>query len=275
MTDAVPSTPSSIPSGLGHDRYCSEIVTQTALVRSCVEGTDLTAPVHTCPGWNVAQLLRHLGGSQRWAEETVRTRAQGPLPDDHFRDIPPDPPADPGALLDWLVAGATLLAGALRDAGPDAAMWTPVPGAAAAFYARRFTHETVVHRADAALAVGAPFTVAEDVALDCIDEWMELGSLPLHLEVHPWMRELLGAGRTIHLHATDTAPQTRAEWLIDLTGDAITWRRAHEKATVAIRAPLTDLLLIVFRRRPARGEGIEILGDVQFLDHWLERIPFG
>jgi hypothetical protein len=46
----------------------------------------------------------------------------------------------------------------------------------------------------------------------------------MHFEVHPRMRELLGPGRTIHLHATDTPPQAAAEWLVDLTGDAIVWR---------------------------------------------------
>lgn len=43
----------------------------------------------------------------------------------------------------------------------------------------------------------------------------------------------------------------------------------------AVRGPLIDLLLVIYKRRPARGEGIEILGDVQFLDFWLERISFG
>ena len=41
---------------------------------------------------------------------------------------------------------------------------------------------------------------------------MELGCLPFHFDVHPWMRELLGPGRTIGLHATDT--QSRLASLI-------------------------------------------------------------
>jgi hypothetical protein len=117
--------------------------------------------------------------------------------------------------------------------------------------------------------------VDEEVAVNAIDEWMELGSLPMHFEVHLWMRELLGPGRTFHLPATDTAPEAAAEWLIDLTGDDIVWRRVHEKAAVAVRGPLIDLLLVIYKRRSARGEGIEILGDVQFLDFWLEQISLG
>ncbi|MGY0057364.1 maleylpyruvate isomerase family mycothiol-dependent enzyme [Streptomyces sp. LZ34] len=260
---------------LSHDRQCAEIAAQTDLLQPIVKGADLTAPVPSCPGWNVGQLLRHLGGGQRWAAETVRTRAAGPLPDDDFRDLSPYAHEDPAVLGPWLTEGAELLADALRAAGPDAKVWTPVPGGTAAFFARRFTHETVVHRADATLALGAEFTVAEDVALDGLDEWMELGALPMHFEIHPRMRELLGPGRTLHLHATDTAPDTAAEWVVDLTGEVITWRRAHEKAAVAVRAPLTDLLLLVYRRRPAHGEGVEVLGDAQLLDFWLDRVAFG
>jgi len=260
---------------LGYDRYCSEIVAQTDLLKSCIENADLTVPVPSCPGWKLGQLLRHLGGAQRWAEETVRIRATQPLSDERFRDLSVYADEDPAVVVPWLVAGAALLANTLRDAGPDTKVWTPVPGGTTKFYARRFAHETVIHRADAILAVGAEFTLDEEVVLDAIDEWMELGSLPMHFEIRPWMRELLGPGRTLHFHATDTAPEAAAEWLIDLTGDAIVWRREHEKAAVAVRGPLTDLLLIIYKRCPARSERIEILGDVQLLDFWLERISFG
>lgn len=261
---------------LSFDRMCTEIVTQTGLLASRIEGADLTVPVPSCPGWNVGQLLRHLGGGQRWAAETVRTRSPEQLPDEHFRDLTPYADEDPAVVGPWLAEGAAELAGALREAGPDAPVWGPVPGAdTAAFYARRFTHETVVHRADAILALGAEFTLDQEVALDALDEWMELGSLPFHFDVHPWMRELLGPGRTLHLHATDTPPEARAEWVVDLTGEAITWRRAHEKAAVAVRGPLTELLLLVYKRRPAPGGGLEVLGDAKLLDFWLERVSFG
>ena len=236
---------------LSFDDYCSEIIVQTGLLESTVKGADLTVPVPSCPGWNVGQLLGHLGGVQRWAEMVVRTRAAGPVPDTDFRDRPAgdEDSAAPGP---WLAEGAVELAETLREAGPGTPLWTPVPGGTTDFYARRFTHETAMHRADATLALGAEYTLDQAVAVDAIDEWMELGALPMHFEVHPWTRELLGPGRTLHFHATDTPPDLAAEWVVDLTGDTIAWRRAHEKAAVAVRGPLTDLLLIIYHRRPAR-----------------------
>lgn len=261
---------------LSYDRRCTEIVTQTDLLRSAVRGADLSTPVPSCPGWTVGQLLRHVGGTQRWAEAVVRARAAGPVPEDDFqvREFSAYSSEEDAEALDgWLASGAPALAHTLRDAGEGTAIWTPVDGDGTTFYARRFTNETAMHRADATLALGARYLLDQDVALDAIDEWMELGSLPMHFEVHPAMRELLGPGRTLHFHAADTAPDVRAEWVVDLTGESITWRRAHEKCAVAVRAPLTDLLLLIYKRRPVQG--VEVLGDGDLLDFWLERVSFG
>ncbi|POX38083.1 hypothetical protein C3486_24775 [Streptomyces sp. Ru73] len=260
---------------MSFDRHCGEIVAQTDLLRAHIKGADLAAPVPSCPGWTVNQLLRHLGGAQRWAAETVRTRADGPVDDAFFRDLSGYAGETPEELDGWLAEGAGQLADALREAGPDAALWTPVPGQRSAFYARRFAHETAIHRADAALALGVPYELDEEVALDAADEWLWLGSLPMMFDYHPEMRELLGPGRTLHFHATDTAPEAAAEWVVDLTGDAISWRRAHEKAAVAVRGPLTELLLTIYRRRSPHDGTVEVIGDAELLDFWLERVAFG
>jgi uncharacterized protein (TIGR03083 family) len=220
------------------------------------------------------QLLRHVGAGHRWAEKIVRTRATEPPPDTELRRLNPDADVDVATLAAWLAQGAAALADALRAAGPETPVWAPLAGVPGrvAFYARRFAHETLIHRADAALALGATFIVEPAVAVDAMDEWLDLGSLPEMFEFHPRLRELLGAGRTIHLHATDTG--FGAEWVVDLTGERIVWRRAHEKCAVAVRGPLTELLLLIYRRRPP-GPGVEMLGDLELLRFWLDRVAFG
>ena len=214
---------------LDFDRHCTEIVTHTSLLIGHLDGADVTVPVPTCPGWNVSQLARHVDGGQRWARDIVATRAAA-------------------------------LRATLTEAGPDAQMWCPVDGGGSAFYARRFAYETAMHRADAALALGVEYTLDPDVAADAVDEWMQLGCMPFHFEVHPWMRELLAPGRTIGLHATDKD----AHWLLDLTGDVIAWRRADESAAAEIRGPVTDLLLAIYRRRTVSG--LDVTGDATLVD---------
>jgi uncharacterized protein (TIGR03083 family) len=254
---------------LDFDRHCAEIVTQTSLLSGHLDGADLTVPVPTCPGWNVSQLARHVDGGHRWAREIVATRASEPPSDVALRDLSGATDDDPHILRASLTEAATALTATLTEAGPDAQMWCPVDGGGSAFYARRFAYETAMHRADAAFALGVKFVLDPEVAADAVGEWMELGCLPFHFEVHPWMRELLAPGRTIGLHATDTD----AHWLLDLTGDVIAWRRADGQAAAEIRAPVTDLLLTIYRRRPV--EGLQVSGDAALIDFWLERVGFG
>ncbi|MFJ3955667.1 maleylpyruvate isomerase N-terminal domain-containing protein [Streptomyces libani] len=299
---------------MSYARYCAEIVAQTDLLRSRIEGADLATPVPTCPDWNLGQLLWHLGGAHRWAETIVRTRAAEPVSDELVNDVSGATGKDPAAVDAWLAEGAGQLAATLRAAGPQAQVWTVAPGGTPEFWARRMVHETVVHRADAtftiaaaspaprttapgpAPAAGAPaFTVAQEVAIDALDEWMGFASLPLVFEAKPELRDLMSEGRTLHFHATDTAPETAAEWLVGLDGDTLTWSRTHARATVAVRAPLAELLLLVYGRRAThdarttgsgnqnsgsssngndRSNGIEIVGDVPLLDAWLDGVSF-
>jgi hypothetical protein len=114
-------------------------------------------------------------------------------------------------------------------------------------------------------AVTEPERQVPDLAADAIDEFLDLlGNLAGDQGAGP-------AG-TVHLHATDAGPDLDAEWLVELGPSGFTWRRGHEKATVAVRAPLADLLRVVTRRLPPDAAGVEVLGDRQLLAAWLERL---
>ncbi|OKI09966.1 hypothetical protein A6A06_04925 [Streptomyces sp. CB02923] len=254
---------------LSFDRYCAEIVDQADLLRSTVKGTDPAAPVPSCPGWDLGQLIRHVNGAHRWVATIVGTRAAEPVSDELVNEMPKLTGEDPAALDALLAEGATRLSETLRDAGPDVAVWTVAPGGTPVFWARRMTHETALHRADAALAAGREYVLDADVARDALDEWMGFHAVEEIAEDQPGVPSLLGPGRTLHFHATDAD----AEWFVDLTGKAPVWRAAHEKAAVAVRGTVTDLVLFLYGR-PAVAGGVETLGDRQLLDVWLERTRF-
>jgi uncharacterized protein (TIGR03083 family) len=234
------------------ERHCTEIVTQTELLTTGIKGVDLGSPVPSCPGWHLGNLVRHVGGGHRWAEEIVRTRATGFIPDDQVRklDGTDELPAT------WLLDGATRLADTLRLAGLDVQIWAPPPFTGTAFWARRFAFETLVHRADATLAARAE-----------IDEWMELDALPQHFDRDPGKRSLLGPGRTLAF----VAPE--ASWVIDLTGDVIVSGQASSAAAVTVRGSLADLLLVIYRRKGVQD--VQVSGDHELLDFWLTQVGFG
>ncbi len=242
------------------NRHCAEIIVQTDLLAKL--DADLSTPVPWCPGWTIGTVVRHVGGGHRWAEETVRTRATAFLDDGRVRKVDGD---DTGPVpSDWLREGAHALATTLQQAGPDAEVWTPI-GSGAQFYARRFTHETLVHRADATLAAGLPFEVDPSVALDAIDEWMWLDEQPEHFEHRPEKRNLLGPGRTLKFVTRE------ASWFVDLTGDVIRNGRGDGEAAVTVEADLVELLLVLYQRVPVRRS----TGDRELLDLWLKHVSFG
>ncbi|AKN70079.1 hypothetical protein QR97_09755 [Streptomyces sp. PBH53] len=262
---------------LAHDRYCDEIAHQVEQLRAVVtSGADLSATVPTCPDWSLEDLVRHVGGALRWVDALVRARAQEDIPEEQ---VPlgggPEERGDAAALDKWLADGGELVVGALREAGPDAGVWAWAWAQNAGFWARRVVCEITVHRADAALAAGLPYEVAPDIAADALDEWLQLVEWVQRTGALEAAKGLRGPGRSIHLHATDTAPELNAEWLIELGEEGVSWRRGHEKATVALRGPLTSVLLAFYRRMPLDGPGLEVLGDRELLEFWLERATFG
>lgn len=254
---------------LPFERHCAEIVVQTDLLRSHVAGADMAAPVRSCPGWNLGQLLRHVGGDHRWAEEVVRTEATGPLAGGLVDDVSAYTHED-GAVLDgWLADGAGTLAVTLRRAGPGRKVWTPADGQdTVGFWARRMLYETVVHRADAALATGTRFTVKEELAVDAVEEWLEFSTVPEAFASRSEEPDVLGPGRTLHLDADGAG-----RWRVDLTGTRPRWRRvpARDEAAVTVHAPVTDLLLCLYRRTAL---SVEIRGDRKLFDLWRRRAGF-
>ncbi|MGP3635863.1 maleylpyruvate isomerase family mycothiol-dependent enzyme [Streptomyces sp. 24-1644] len=256
---------------LPYDRYCDEILAQTDELRAVLKDADLTAVVPTCPDWNLRELAVHVGGAHRWVGEIVSTRATGDIPEERVPGITGPESEEPGALDAWLAEGADGVVAALREAGPDARVWSWGTEQRPAFWARRMAHETAVHRADAALAARAGYEVAPELAADTIEEWLEIVSAAQR-DGDPEAVELCGGGRSLHLHATDVPG---AEWLIEFGEDAFGWRHAHEKATVALRGTLTDLMLVFHRRLDPGSTRMEVLGDAELLDFWLERASFG
>ena len=115
------------------------------------------APVPTCPGWVVRDLVRHTGGVHRWATAYVG-RPRTELWDVDLDEIVGTWPAD-ADLVGWFREGDEALAGALEAAPADLSAGrscrAPSP---LAMWARRQAHETAIHRVDAELAAGVPLT---------------------------------------------------------------------------------------------------------------------
>jgi uncharacterized protein (TIGR03083 family) len=229
------------------------LVEQGGLLADVIHAADPTTPVPTCPGWTLRQLTNHVGRGDRWAATIVATG--GPVDTRSVADG--RAPDDLAVVADWLRGGAELLIENVAKE-PDKPVWTFLGARPAAWWVRRRLHETTVHRADAALAAGVPFEIAPELAADGISEFLDM------LAARPG-DGVLGAGQTVHLHATDGDLGGAGEWVLHGGDATFAWEHGHEKATAAVRAPVADLLLAVTRRLPGDDPRLEILGEA---DAW-------
>ncbi len=237
--------------------FAAEFLRETVAFGELIAAADPDAPVPTCPEWNVTQLFRHVGGGNRWAAQIVIDRAEGPIDP---REVPgARAPKGMAAALDWLRAGAVTLTQPAAEAG-ETPVWTFTGPKPASWWVRRRLHETVVHRADAAIAAGAPFVIDPAVAADCISELFDLAITRI---------PDLG-GRSVHLHATDDGLGAAGEWTLR-NGS---WEQAHGKGDVALRGPARDLLLVVARRAPVADTAVEVFGDHALLSTLVAGMAF-
>jgi uncharacterized protein (TIGR03083 family) len=212
---------------------------------------DPDAPVPTCPGWTLRDLVAHTGGVHRWAAALVRGDA-GADPDAELEA----PTGDP---VEWFRAGHAALVAALRAAPADLATWSFLPAPSPlAFWARRQAHETAVHRADAEVAVGSPDAAAAfppAFAADGIDELLT-GFLarPGRLRSTPEYRLLV---------APDDVPE---RWLVVVGPDGTRTERGTGPAGCTLRGPAGLLYLFLWNRVPA----VPVDGDAALAARWRE-----
>ena len=87
------------------------------LLAAAATRTELDAPIPTCPGWRMRDLVRHVGGVHRWATGYVRDRPTE-WEDGDLDDIVGTWPTDLD-LIDWFREGYTSLVHTLASAPLD------------------------------------------------------------------------------------------------------------------------------------------------------------
>ena len=227
---------------------------------AAADRAGFAAPVPACPGWQVRDLLKHLGYVHRWAAGYVRehTRWVGRLSE---AEILSGGPSD-RALAAWFREGLADLAQVLSVAGPQTNCWTfldaPSP---VAFWARRQAHETAIHRVDAeqaAAAAGAgqladPPDIDPRFAIDGIDELI-MGFLARDARRGSWD----GPPGVLGFHAEDGAGGT-AHWRVESAPGRLAVARGTGPAECDVTGPAARLYLLLWNR--AGQDGLAVGGD--------------
>ncbi len=221
---------------------------------ACAERADLSAPVPTCPDWDVRALLAHIGMVHRWATTHIRDGSAASVDDpEHEFAAPRD------GTVGWFRAGHADLVRVLRAAPDDLDAMTFLANAGSPrhFWARRQAHETAVHAADAAGALGETNDIDADLALDGIGELLEgfYGRRGGRLRADPAL--------TLRVAPSDAT----TSWRIELhpEGRTIT-RDGAGGADATLGGRSADVYLWLWNRPPAGT--VELGGDDRAVEVW-------
>ena len=217
------------------------------------------APVPTCPGWTVRDLVLHQGEVHRWASIVVRDGLPKPsaVPADHLGPLPDDE-----ELIVWFLAGHARIMAALRAAPDDldAFRFLADPPPAAVFWARRQAHETEIHRVDAESVVGTVTPIDAARAADGIDELLT-GFIP-----RPHMRIHAEPSATLSVVATDHP----AAWHVTMSDTPVVTARGEAPADCTVRGTTSDLHLALWNR--LRTDSLDISGDASVLHRFSDQV---
>ncbi|MFD0023977.1 maleylpyruvate isomerase family mycothiol-dependent enzyme [Streptomyces sp. NPDC058382] len=239
--------------------HINSLSAEGRLLARAAQEAGTGAPVPTCPGWQVRDLLRHTAMVHTWATAFV---AEG-----HTEYVPDagEPDLDGPELLDRFREGHRRLVAALHGAPPEVECWTffaaPSP---LAFWARRQAHETTMHRVDAESARGGALSpVAAAHAVDGVDE------LLLGFHTRPRSRVRTGEPRTLRVRATDTG----TVWSVRLSAEpprAVRGTSATADGAVdcELSGTAQDLYLTLWNRLPLTA--LTVAGDQGIARHWRE-----
>ncbi|MBX6723813.1 MAG: maleylpyruvate isomerase family mycothiol-dependent enzyme [Dactylosporangium sp.] len=232
-----------------------------AFRRAAGQPGALAATVHSCPGWTVEDLVRHLGAVYRWVRSHV-SRGVTSRPEQPRPVVDDGVPTGPAALTWWDDEYASLLTMLDRlDPEMPAWNWAPQPKKVA-FWHRRMAHETAVHRWDAQMATGLTEPIEAKLAVDgvaeALDSWLPAGR----------RRGPTDRMGVVQLAATDIDQ----EWFVRLRGEAgialldtaTLLDTGDPRARALARGTASDLLLALYGRVPF--DVLEVTGDVTLLE---------
>lgn len=241
------------------DSWLAALADQTAQFRAAVNTQDiahtLLRPVPSCPGWNVHDLICHLGNVYQRITGYLEQAGAAP----NGETYAPGPTG--AAALDWWDEQLAELQRTLSATDPDAPAWNPFHAPpTAAFFHRRAAHETAVHRWDAQLSISLPDPIdPPEFAADGVHEALDF------VAGDNTIGDRISVTGVVRLVATDID----AHWVIRVRENGVNlldtngWFDTEPEIAAAAEATASDLLLMLWGRVPisvtdSRGEPLLI-----------------
>jgi uncharacterized protein (TIGR03083 family) len=239
--------------------YIDALDREGTLLADSAAVLDPAAPVPTCPGWTLRDLVLHLGGVHRWAGSHIRDRLPS-IMQTNLVDIFDRLPSD-DELVDWYRGELRLLIDSLREAPADLECATFLKCVSPLHHwARRQAHETTIHRADVESISGSLKPVETAFALDGIDELVD-GFVPRR-----FMKLRSETPVTLRI-----APDgTNATWVLSISEEPVAVSHEPVGADCTVTGNPSNIYFALWNRAPR--ERLTVTGDPAVLDLFADRI---
>ena len=234
------------------DRYLELLQADGERLSAVARSSDLDAAVPTCPGWTVRDAVAHTAEVYQHKIACMRLQRR-PEQSEWAHEAPG------GDVVGWFDAGLKTLLDELRTRGPEAPAytWWP-PEQTVGFWYRRMAQETAVHRFDVESGTRELTPVADDLAVDGVDEVLVLMLSSedwTDLEPDDWagVSPEAGAGRSIAVRTGDSA------WRVTLRPDRVDVLPDSVDGDALVTGEPSEVLLWLWGRRP--DEAVRFGGD--------------
>ncbi|HVE74102.1 MAG TPA: maleylpyruvate isomerase family mycothiol-dependent enzyme [Mycobacteriales bacterium] len=234
------------------ERYLDLLEADGLLLHSAA-AADLSAPVPPCPGWTVADAVRHT--TEVYEHKVACIGLAGEKP----HEWPPawSPERDP---LEWFADARERLLTVLRETDPAAPSWTwwP-PDQSAGFWVRRMAQETAVHRVDVQSAFGSADPVDDELAVDGIDEVLTM------MLAGDWSDEPQpGSTGEVSVAAGGRS------WRCVLTPEYVSLEESRDPAKATVSGDASAVLLWLWGRAP--DGAVKLSGDEGVARRFRQRL---
>jgi uncharacterized protein (TIGR03083 family) len=232
-------------------RFRECLAADYARMRGVVDGGDLKSRVPSCPDWDAEELVRHTGMVYLHKVEAMRTGAgEGEWP---------PPGTENEETLALFDRAYKELNAEFDSRSPEEKTGTWYdPDQTVGFWIRRMAQETVIHRVDAELAMGAHIAaIPDDLAVDGIDEILVVFLSYATTKYTQYFEDLKDAdGRAVGFAANGTT------WNAQISTDGVHISKDGGAAATVSGAP-SDVLLWLWGR--AGDDAVGMDGDTTLI----------
>ena len=240
--------------------YIGWVASEGELFASAAGRGELNVDIPPCPGWDMRELVRHLGLIHLWAAGHVAFPHEEP-DSVELHDLAgfwPDLAAwpDDADLISWYRDTHGNLVRVLESAPADLDCHTFLPAPSPlAMWARRQASEIAIHRFDAEMSRGVTSQFDPQFASDMLDELLcGFGPRGRPLDIE--------SARVIHVHTDDT----NEDWYVTLGPERTDTARQGSEADLTLIGTAAELYLLLWNRTP--DSSVTMTGDSELMNLW-------